>query len=128
MATSARPNPVSPMTKLATQTTRAPAAQARVTAHIIPGVGGDRLAASAGSTEVEQMLSLGSRSSYDRGGKDVGAVSAEDEALFRVVAERRGIAPNESRSTRTARVRRSTWTQGCHHLPVIRGSIPAATG
>src|SRR5262249_46954625 len=36
MATSAMPKPVSPMTKLATKTTRAPAAQAAVTAAIIP--------------------------------------------------------------------------------------------
>src|SRR2546428_646359 len=35
MATSAMPKPVSPMTKLATKTTRAPAAQARVTPAII---------------------------------------------------------------------------------------------
>src|SRR5438128_6779035 len=38
MATSAMPKPVSPMTKLATKTTRAPAAQARVTAAIIAEV------------------------------------------------------------------------------------------
>src|SRR4051812_47168979 len=47
MATSAMPKPVRPMTKLATKTTRAPAAQARVTPPIIPAVSGDRLATSA---------------------------------------------------------------------------------
>src|ERR1041384_508106 len=46
MATSAMPKPVRPMTKLATKTTRAPAAQAAVTAPIIPAVSGDRLATS----------------------------------------------------------------------------------
>src|SRR5436190_7962249 len=67
MATSAMPKPVRPMTKLATKTTTAPAAQATVTPPIIPAVSGDRLATSA-TGGGGAMLTLGYKLSSEEFG------------------------------------------------------------